>query len=667
MGALDDLIAQDEDNLRKSRGGESELDRLLAMDEARDLPSQDPEIPESPSFADYDPATKPPSPPDVLDPLRAARERMGGGMEPINRAAEAYVGAALPGAGKGAGLLKRAAVEGAEAMGMDAAHQADEAIRSPSDEPFDMRKAAQEVLMSGGFGALGGAAGEYIGRGAGAVRDFAGRAAAKGKNLVTGLGVRGAQQTAAMHGVDAIDENYGGLLDRYSPSSGTGKSAASHHAVVKPQMEAAGADLQRMAREIDQGLTPTDPGAGSLMPGRPGDVGQASDTLERKLAEEAGKRGLAKDSRQYSTEIEAMLRELQGTPGTTSVAPRSRNEAAPLFEDAAAAETHLATPRSGGDAEPIFVDDAAQAAYDRRRSLGLERPTEAYWDEVTQTPGRAPLKRPESFPELINQKSSLQRFGHSGEGGSVPDNAAREAAAFGGSVLKDEAARIVAGAKPELASRYVAQNQNFAELATLEELLRKKAAAESQGGDLAGILGNSAISGIVGAGAGAAIDDNPIEGAAKGGLTGIAAGLGLQGGATRTAIRQGGGTRLSDMGANMFRSIEGGASSLASKFDGTRSSAALAAEAAEGLTGRSKPPGADVAVGHKLVRDALKTDPSKLGPYAAMLDPNDPALDAKITNLGKEPMFRKLLRDLENESAQMSRPQSGITFSMEGE
>lgn len=677
MGALDDLIARDEENMRKAAGGDGSmsLDQLLAMDEARNMPSQDPGdgSEETPSFVGYDPASKPaPESPwenlrSIGQALQARDQQLGqgfrewkeqdrrdnGGVSPINRLSEAYVGAALPGAGKGAGLVKNLLVEGGESMGMTALEKLDQYLRDDSGKPVDLSAEARDIGMSGAFGAAGGTAGHYLGKAAGAVKDWAGEAAAKAKNLVTGMGVRDAKATAAMHGVDAIDENYGGLLEKYSPSGLTGKSPKAHHEAVLAEKEAVGGDLRNMAKEINDGLVPDVDGAGSLMPGTPGDLGQARAKLEQELRNEAGGvRGLGADKSQYRGALQDMVDELVGTPGQVRTVPR---------------EMH------GGEVPGAPAgDESARAALRERQGLGLEPPTDAYWDEVvSETPARPGLKPFESFPDLIGQKSALQEFAHSGPGNSVPESAQKQAAALGGRVLKDEAARIVGQAKPELRDRYTAQNQNFAELATLEEMLRNKAAAEASGGDLGGILGSSAAAGLVGAGTGAVLDDDPIAGAAKGGAGAFLAGFGLQGGAgaTRTAIRQAGGGRMTDAGANMLRGLERAAGSV----DGTGSNAALASEFAERRSDaekQSKQPPQQIALGHDVAMQVLKTNPQRLGPFAEMLADaaNDPQVwNARVTNLQKQqPMFRKLLRELEDERTK-SRPQSGITYSLEGE
>ena len=598
MGALDELIARD-----NQRHGGGQLQQLLANDAVRNMPSQDPEIPteEPPAFIGYDPATAPPKAEedpyaelrsmvvDIMDPESARsqqaiqgardwRNKQGGYAGILDNLAEAYVGAALPGAGKGASLLRKAAVEGAEAMGMTAADKANEVMRDESGQPTDLGAMAREVLTSGGFGAAGGALGHYAGRAAGAIKDWAGDAAAKAKNLVSGQGARDAKAIAAAHGVDAIDES-GQLLEKYSPSGLTGKSAESHLKVVGPEREAVGEDLRRMAQEVNGQLAPDD-------------LSRARTALQDGLASESArvKDALPEDQVQYGDAIGAIQQRLAR--------------------------------------KPEF----------------------------------------ESFPALIGEKSGLQGFGHSGPGGSVPESAQKQAAAYGGSVLKDEVSRIIDQMPPELRDRYIAQNQNFAELSGLEETLRNKAAAEATGGDMGGIIANSVISGGLGAAAGGMAADDKSTGIIGGGAAGFAAGLGLQGGATRTALRQGGGSRLTDAGGNMLRGIERAAGTI----DGSESAAALAALGSERWADRQQPqdkPGAQVAIGNKRVAEALRTYPEKLGPFAQMLQGVPPEeLPARIRNLAdREPMFRRILRELEDAAPTELRPQSGITFSMEGE
>lgn len=597
MGALDDLIAQD--NKRQ----QGQLQQLIANDEVRDMPSQDPGdgSDEAPSFIGYDPSSKPapePSPwdglkniaSDVMNPdspvyqsMRDMRDRdlaANGGVPPYERMAEAEVGNALPGAAKGAGLLRRAGTEALQSMGMNAGDQLAEHMRNP-DEDVDLGARARELGFSGLFGGAAGAASKWAGDAAQGVSKWAGEQAAKAKNLVAGQGARDAKAIAAARGVDAIDEA-GQLLEKYSPSGITGKSAEQHLAAITPEKEAAGNDLRAMAQQINSQLAPDD-------------LVRAKGALQTGLADEGARvaNALPEDQVQYGSAIDALQKRLGNKPDF------------------------------------------------------------------------------ESFPALIGEKSGLQGFGHSGPGATVPESAQKQAAAFGGGVLKDEVARIVGQQPAPLSSRYDAQNQNFAELAQLEESLRNKAAAEAQGGDMGGILANSVISGGLGAAAGAVAMDDKEKGALGGGLAGFAAGLGLQGGATRTAIRQGLGSRLSDAGGNMLRGLERGAGNVGD-YLGSQSTGGFGAAFGERAADKGREqPGANVAVAHQQVLNLLQTDPEKLGGYASMLQdaPGEKSDDAKraarITNLAaKDPYFREMIRKLEDD--QGTGP-SGLTFDFGGQ
>jgi hypothetical protein len=603
MGALDDLIAQDE----KRQG--SQLDALIANDSARDMPSQDPEIPteEPPSFVGYDPSTKQ-SEADPWAGLKGiASEVMAndqktrdigkranemdlaenGGVGPVERMAEAAVGGALPGAGKGAGLLKRGLAEGLQAVGMNAGDQVDEHLARPNDER-SMGDRARELgfsgLMGSGAGMVAGKVGKMLSGGEdgvmGGISKWAGDRAAEAKNLVSGMGVRDAKAIAAEHGVDAIDDNYGKLLEKYSPSTVfSPKSARDHLAAITPEHEAVGADLRQMQQNMSVD---------------PGDLAQAKGALQQGLQGESARvaNALPEDQVQYGNSIDALQQRL--------------------------------------GKKPDFA----------------------------------------SFPELIGEKSGLQSFGHSGAGGTVPEVAQKQAAAYGGGVLKDEVSRIVGQQAPEVGSRYTAQNQNFADLAGLRESLEAKAAAEKNGGDLGGIIGNSMLSAGLGAGAGALATDegNKTTGVLGGAAAGFAAGMGMQGGATRTAIRQGAGTMLSDMGGNALRAVGKFAGNVGD-YIGSNSGAGFAAATSDRRSEAMDKPGAQVAVGHTKIANLLKSDPDKLQGFAPMLQDaaSDPQrLAARITNLSaQEPMFRKLVQQLEDE--QDSPGPSGLTFDFGGQ
>jgi hypothetical protein len=662
---------------------------------------------------------------DIADGVASLANKLGANISgptaaEMNKAALArspIVGTLAQGAGNiatgvGAGLVAAplAAVRAAPAAAGILESGVLGALQGAGEAETNKLAAAGDGTTFGlGAGALGASAGHLIGKGARAVRDWAGEAAAKGKNLVTGMGVRDAKATAAMHGVDAIDENYGGMLERYSPSGLTGKSPKSHHKVVLQQKNVVGDDLRELAKEINKGLVPDVASAGPLLPGTPGDLGRAQQKLTEELRREFGAtRGVDAGAEQYRSGLQKMLDEITGspdkyrtraravhapepefpdataqaayderrllgleppteahwydvsrtpgkeaTPDRFAVSPRTR-AGAPVqsfgslaSDDAAAAAERRAlgltppegrvpgyivsrTPGSAGTpdsfsassrsvktAAPEFEDAAAREAFDQRRLLGLESPTDAYYYEVDRTPGRPGLAPFDSFQDLIKQKSELQQFAHSGPGNSVPESAQKNAAALAGRTLKDEVSRIVNQSDPELARRYVQQNEKFAELATLEEMLKMKTAAEGSGGDAAGIFGSAAVSGLAGSALAAQAGINPL----LGGVGGFAGALGFGGGATRTAIRQALGARGSDAGANMLRGVERGAGNFASTTGAGRGSAAATA-----LARLAQPQQPQPFTSTDRVMRALQQDPGSLGAYASRIT-FDPSTD----------------------------------------
>jgi hypothetical protein len=577
MGALDDLIAQDEDNLRRSRGGASELDQLLAQDEARNLPSQDPEVPESPSFVGYDPASKPP-PQDDGGIRGFARQLLNGpaqqqaddyqtrmnaqGVHPENALgpSDLYMGM-MSGpfaAAKGAGLGARALASVGNRVLEGGAQGAVTGVRDAVDHDGSLSDVANEIMRGAGSSVALGAAGDV----AGAVGQGAGRMADRWRNVVAGGTAADAKAAAKVYGLDAIDDP-GRLLEKYSPSPALGLDSLGHARVVEDKLAASGGRLGDMVTEAEQ------MGRGKAAP-------QVDASVSQRMAQEAD-----------------------------------------------------AMQRSARSQEDV------QAANAFRESAGLI----------------AKADPAQSLRDVITNKSNLQAKGHVGKAGTVPEKASAQANAAAGGFMRDELHGIMQ-TTPRY-DEYQAENQQYSELATLLKSLTDKAGGEQSGGAPA-IIASALAGGGIGAIGGVATGQDPLDTALL-----AAGGSALTG--TNAGIRQTLGTRGADMDANMMRALQG----LGGAAD--RALPAMRGAAAGAVSRRSQQqpePGADVAVGHKLVREALRTNPTKLGPYAAMLDPNDPALDAKITNLGKEPMFRKLMRDLENEGAsQMSQPQSGITYS----
>jgi len=89
MGALDDLIARDTANRQQAE--QSALGALLERDALMQREAQ--ATADAPSFVGYQPTERAPEPsePDPWEQLRAARERMGGGADPIEKWAQGLV------------------------------------------------------------------------------------------------------------------------------------------------------------------------------------------------------------------------------------------------------------------------------------------------------------------------------------------------------------------------------------------------------------------------------------------------------------------------------------------------------------------------------------------------------------------------------------------------
>lgn len=577
MGALDDLIAQDEDNMRRA-GGESELDRLIAMDEARNLPSDDPEIKaeEDPGFISYNPASKPPQEDNSIRALAEQlfngpaqqqadeyQQRMNAqGVHPENELSpsDLYMGlmSGPLSAAKGAGLGARALASVGNRVLEGGVQGAVSGVRDAVDHNGSLSDVANSIMRGAGTSAVLGAAGDI----GGAIGRGAGRLANRWRNVVAGGTAADAKAAAKVYGLDAIDDP-GRLLEKYSPSPPLGMDSKGHARVVEQKLNESGGRLGDMVAEAEQ-------------MGR----GKAAPVVD------------------------------------ASVAQRMRQEA----------DSMLAAARSQED---------VQAAKAFRESADLI----------------AKAQPAQNLRDVITNKSNLQAQGHIGKAGTVPEKASAQANATAGGFMRDELHGIME-TTPRF-DEYQAENTQYSELATLLKSLKDKAGGEQSGGAPA-IIASALAGGGIGAIGGVATGQDPLE-------TALLAGGGAALTGTNAGIRQTLGTRGADMDANIMRALQGLAGTV------KRALPAMRGAASEALSRqRPKEPGADVAVGHSRVAELLKSNPAALGGFAPLLQDSagDPLrLAAAISNLAKkEPMFGKLMRDLENESAKMSRPQSGITY-----
>jgi len=578
MGALDDLIARDEENMRKGSGRMGELDALLMADEGRNLPSNDPEIPteEDPAFVGFDPASKPPEEEDPYAGIRAFAQQLTNGPAQQHHLPErpANPGEILLGgsmrAAQGAGRFARAGVGIANAAvdaGTSGALGAVEGFDKSADRSLAGR--AQSALtegqqqgmtggaVSGGLKTLGGA-GETIG----AMADYLAR---KADNVKAGATSRIRQDLIEKFGIEDGPDMLGQLVRKYSPSSLLKpKTSAGHLAAIEGQYADEGFNRSAMVRQAGE------EGADAAVPGAY--AGAQDEILDRAAAAES--KGLSDTKAREAGALEQLLY------------------------------------RSDG-----------------------------------------PVQAPQTIEDLIGFKSQLGDDAFKPVTHADYDTSKAQAAKQGWQALRGAENNALSAANPETADRVLDSEKVFSELSSLRESLSPRAAAD----DSVGNVGSAAVS----AGAAALVDPS------MGILSTLASG-------TNNAIRQATGGVAHDLFANVMRPT-----SAATGFIGdaaqkaARPASMMADDAQEAFNSLgSKPedkPGAQVAVGHKRVADALRRDPSKLGPFAQLLEGTPPEeLPAKVRNLAeREPMFARMLRELEDEQRTQSRPQSGITFSLE--
>jgi hypothetical protein len=592
MGALDDLIARDEANMRKGAGQMSELDALLLADEARGLPSNDPEIPveEAPSFIGYDPSTAPP-PKTEADPWEGVRSfasqlfdgpaqkeaawheaRMNArGIHPENALAPAdlYMGlmSGPLAAGKNAGLATRAATS----IGNRLIEGGVQGAVSGARDAEDLGDAAREVMDQAGTGAGVSAALGAAGGVGGAVGRGAGKLADKWRNVVAGGTAADAKAAAKVYGLDAIDDP-GRMLEKYSPSPALGMDSLGHARVVEGKLKESGGRLGDMVSEAEEmGL------------------GQGAPAVDSAVAQK-------------------MLAEADG------MLARARTQ-----------------------------EEVAEATAFRRSAELIAKAEPA-----------------QGLRDVIENKSNLQARGHVGKAGTVPEaQASAQANAAAGSFTRDELHSIMQGS-PRY-DDYQAENQQYSELATLLKSLKDKAGGEQSGGAPA-IIASALAGGGIGAIGGVATGQDPLE-------TAMLAGGGAALTGTNAGIRQTLGTRGADMDANMMRALQGLGGTAERALPAMRGPVSDAADRRSER--QTEKPGAQIAVGQTRLAQVLKTNPAALGDFASLLSDvaNDPrALEQRAKNLAaREPMFRRLLNELDESSDTQSRPRGGISFSMEGE
>lgn len=286
------------------------------------------------------------------------------------------------------------------------------------------------------------------------------------------------------------------------------------------------------------------------------------------------------------------------------------------------------------------VDDRALEAM--RRPAGGEQQDLAAAMAQKADEVRA-MEPPQDLAEFVGDKSGFQASGAGNNAVGYAEKARARADQAVGGEAKDMVAELMGNAEPGTFARWDNARGQTHELSMLQEILAAKKAGESTAGDIGSTIGSGVIGAGLGGVAGAVNPDDglsPMGGAAMGAGGALAGAFGLGGGATRTAIRQAGGTGLADLGANVSRELGRGASAFGAGAMSMNPAAAVGSQAAgRALAGQTR--------GHELVgnvRHALQQNPELLAPYAQQLADAEMRgeLREEINRLLGEPEFQSL-------------------------
>lgn len=286
------------------------------------------------------------------------------------------------------------------------------------------------------------------------------------------------------------------------------------------------------------------------------------------------------------------------------------------------------------------VDDRALEAM-RRPAGGEERDFAAAManeaDEVRKMPAPADLA------EFVTDKSGFQKAGAGKGAVGYAETARAQANQTVGREAKGMVDELMGNASPETYARWNDARGKKHELEMLSSVLAAKKAGETTAGDIGSTIGSAVIGAGLGGLAGAATGDNAVEGAGIGAGAALAGAFGLTGGATKTAVRQLGGTGLADFGANVARAggdaLQGFGRGLERIPSGAIAAAGVNANADE-----------EASKGHQayeVVEQALKANPRMLGSYGQQLAQSQD-LKADISRLiDDDPQFARLVRNLQ--------------------
>lgn len=285
------------------------------------------------------------------------------------------------------------------------------------------------------------------------------------------------------------------------------------------------------------------------------------------------------------------------------------------------------------------VDDRALEAM-RRPAGGEERDfATAMANEADEVHKMTP---PEDLAEFVNDKSGFQRAGAGKGAVGYAETARAQANQVVGREAKGMVDELMGNASPETYGRWNDARGKKHELEMLKSVLAAKKAGETTAGDIGSTIGSAVVGAGLGGLAGAATGDNGLEGAGIGAAGALAGAFGLTGGATKTAVRQLGGTGLADFGANVARAGGNAMRGVGGALDALPATGTFGAGANDAM--------ADESRGHQaydVVEQALKANPRMLGSYGQQLMQAED-FKAEVSRLiDDDPRFARLVRNLQ--------------------
>lgn len=295
-----------------------------------------------------------------------------------------------------------------------------------------------------------------------------------------------------------------------------------------------------------------------------------------------------------------------------------------------------------GDVDERALDAMRRPAGGEARDFAGAMGTEA--DEVRK------MSQPEDLAEFVRDKSGFQSAGaQKGAVGYAEGARARANQAVGG-IGKDAVDDLMSNAQPDTYARWDNARGQKSELEMLKSVLAAKKAGESTAGDIGSTIGSGVVGGVLGGVAGAATGDNAAEGAGIGAAGALAGAFGLTGGATKTAVRQLGGSGLADFGANVARS-GGKALSGLGDFASALPTGGLAARGVDAAADENASRG---YMTNSLLDEAMQQNPRMLGKYQyiAKMEPDERKLEISRLQDDDE-NFRRLITNLHSAAASM--------------